>query len=103
MTASELVGLVPQLDDSGANTADRYYWQAAMAAADGLSLYLEALGNDGRLRPDCDDQVLCEWQEDWVLFAGNRVELVSGKHRDPSASAYTTITKLADDGGLAHL
>ncbi|MFE2750516.1 hypothetical protein ACFXGA_00780 [Actinosynnema sp. NPDC059335] len=103
VTAAELLKAVPQLDDSGANTADRYDWQAAMAAADGLALYRDALGDDGRLRPDCQDQVLCEWQEDWVLLSGDDVELVSGKHRDPSAGAYTTINKLADDGGLAHL
>jgi hypothetical protein len=94
---------VPQLDDSGANTADRYDWQAAMAAADGFALYLDGLGDDGRLRPDCGNRVLCEWQEDWVLFSGDSVQLVSGKHRDPSAGAYTTVAKLAVDGGLAHL
>ncbi|MDA3626151.1 hypothetical protein OU415_11950 [Saccharopolyspora sp. WRP15-2] len=103
LTAAHLVETVPQLDDSGANTADRYDWQAAMATADGLALYLDGLGDDGRLRPDCRDKVLCEWQEDWILFSGENVELVSGKHRDPSAGAYTTVTKLVDDGGLAHL
>jgi len=102
-TAVELLGSVPQLDDSGANTADRYDWQAAMAAADGLALYHEGLAEDGRLRPDCQDLVMCEWHEDWVLFSGSSVELVSAKHRDPSQGAYTTLAKLADDGGLAHL
>lgn len=103
VTAAELVESVSQLDDSGANTADRYDWQAAMAAANGLALYHNGLGDDGRLRPDCQDRVLCEWQEDWVLFSGDSVVLVSCKHRDPSAGAYTTVVKLVDDGGLAHL
>lgn len=103
VTATELVESVPPLDDSGADTDDRYDWQAAMAAADGLSLYFDALGDDGRLRPDCQDRLLCEWHEDWLLISGESVELVSGKHRDPRAGAYTTVTKLADDGGLAHL
>ncbi|WP_146174084.1 hypothetical protein [Saccharothrix carnea] len=102
-TAAELVESVPQLDDSGANTADRYDWQAAMATADGLAMFYDALGDDGRLRPECQDKIVCEWQEDWVLYSGEDVELVSGKHRDPSAGAYTTVNKLAGDGGLAHL
>lgn len=74
-----------------------------MAAADGLALYRESLGDDRRIRPGCRDRVRCEWQEDWVLYSGDTVELVSGKHRDPSEGAYTTVVKLADDGGLAHL
>lgn len=102
-TASELVESVPHPDDSGANTADRYEWQAAMAAADGLALYQNSLSEDGRPRPECKDRLLCEWHEDWVLLSDGNVELVSGKHRDPAAGAYTTINKLADDGGLAHL
>ncbi|GAA4181172.1 hypothetical protein GCM10022252_05110 [Streptosporangium oxazolinicum] len=103
MTAAELVSSVIPADDDGAPTADRYDWQAAMAAADGLRLYQDGLGDDGRLRPECEDWILCEWQEDWILISGEIVELVSGKHRDTSAGAYTTINKLADDGGLAHL
>jgi hypothetical protein len=74
-----------------------------MATADGLKLYREGLGEDGRLRPECEDWILCEWQEDWILISGEKVELVSSKHRDSSAGAYTTVNKLADDGGLAHL
>lgn len=101
-TAAYLVESVPQLDDSGANTADRYDWQAAMAAADGLALYHAAL-EDGQLQPDCNDRVLCEWQEDWICFSDAGVELVSAKHRDPSVGPYTTINNLANDGGLAHL
>ena len=90
-------------DDAGAHTADRYDWQAAMATADGLRLFFDGLSDDGLLRPECQDWVLCEWHEDWVLISPGKVELVSGKHRDLSAGAYTTVKKLADDGGLAHL
>ncbi|MBF6240885.1 hypothetical protein IU474_27945 [Nocardia otitidiscaviarum] len=60
-TLTEYLASVPQLDDAGAQTADRYDWQAAMAAADGLALYLDALGDNGRPCPGRDDQVLCEW------------------------------------------
>ncbi|PRY33793.1 hypothetical protein CLV43_119103 [Umezawaea tangerina] len=74
-----------------------------MAAADSLALYLRSLDDQGRLPHDCDGRVLCEWQEDWVLLEGDDAELVSGKHRDPSVSAFTTVNKLADEGGLAHL
>ncbi|MGY5309372.1 hypothetical protein [Nocardia gipuzkoensis] len=94
---------VAQLDDAGANTADLYEWQAAMAAADGLALYRDALDERGVLDPTCDDYILCEWHEDWVIGSGNLMELVSGKHRSADVGAYTTVTKLADDGGLAHL
>lgn len=94
---------VPQPDDAGANTLDRYDWQASMAAADGLQLYLDALGPDKRLRSDDSRRILCEYQEDWVALDGDLAELVSAKHRDPSVDAYRTVNQLADDGGLAHL
>jgi hypothetical protein len=97
-TAAQLVGSVAQLDDSGAHMADRYDWQASMAAADGLALYLDSVGDDGRIRPDCQDRVLCEWHEDWMLFRRDSLELISGKHRDPGTGAYTTIAKLANPG-----
>lgn len=42
-TAVELFWTVPQPDDAGAQTADLFDWQAAMATADGLSLYETAL------------------------------------------------------------
>lgn len=102
-SAAEIVLRVTPLEDSGANTADRYDWQAAMAAADGLALYLRMLGDDGALPADCEARILCEWQEDWVLLDGGGAELVSCKHRDPAAGAFTTVNKLADEGGLAHL
>lgn len=103
--AGDLDGLaaVAQLDDAGANTADLYEWQAAMAAADGLALYRDALDELGMLNPACDDYILCEWHEDWVVGSGDNMELVSGKHRSADVGAYTTVNKLADDGGVAHL
>ncbi|MGW0314712.1 hypothetical protein [Streptomyces flavidovirens] len=103
LTAAELVVTVPQPDDAGANTLDRYDWQASMAAADGLQMYLDALGPDKRLRDDEGRRILCEYHEDWVALDGDTAELVSAKHRDPSVDAYRTVNQLADDGGLAHL
>ncbi|MET9259509.1 hypothetical protein [Amycolatopsis sp. NPDC004079] len=94
---------VAQLDDAGANTADLYAWQAAMAAADGLALYRDALDEEGVLDPSCDDYVLCEWHEDWVVGSGEVMEIVSAKHRSADVGAYTTVAMLADGGGVAHL
>ena len=74
---AQLVDSVAQLDDSGANTAERYDWQAAMAASDGLALYFDAMGDDGRVRLDSQDEVLCEWHEDYVLKRKDSVVLVS--------------------------
>ncbi|MGW2033061.1 hypothetical protein [Streptomyces sp. NPDC001811] len=103
LTAAELVVTEPQPDDAGANTLDRYDWQASMAAADGLQMYLDALGPEKRLQSNEDRRVLCEYHEDWVALDGDKAEIVSAKHRDPSVDAYRTINQLADDGGLAHL
>jgi hypothetical protein len=101
-TAAEVVVAVAPADDAGASTADRYDWQAAMAAADGLALYLDALG-DGELRADSDGRIVCEHHEDWVVVRGGDAELVSAKHREPSYGVFTTLGQLAGDGGLAHL
>ncbi|MCC5032282.1 DUF4297 domain-containing protein [Streptomyces sp. WAC 00631] len=103
LTAAQLVVTVPQPDDSGANTLDRYEWQAAMAAADGLKLYLDALGSEKRIESDDDRRILCEYHEDWVALHGANAELVSGKHRDPAAGPFRTLNQLADEGGVAHL
>jgi hypothetical protein len=93
----------PPPDDAGAETADRYEWQAAMAAADGLALYLDALDSDGRLVDDGGCRVVCEHHEDWCRVQGVNAELVSAKHRDPAVGVFTTLTQLAGDGGLRHL
>ncbi|MFK3983123.1 hypothetical protein ACI2K4_22440 [Micromonospora sp. NPDC050397] len=103
LSAAELVVTVPPTDDAGARTADLYEWQAVMAAADGLRLYLEGLSTDGQLDAGDDCRILCERHEDWVLIRGEDAELVSAKHPGLSYGAYTTMNSLADDGGLAHL
>jgi hypothetical protein len=101
-TAAEAVLSVAPPDDAGAATADRYDWQAAMAAADGLGLYLNAL-DGGRLRDGEDARIVCEHHEDWAVVRGADAELVSAKHREPSKGAFSTLNQLADAGGLAHL
>jgi hypothetical protein len=103
LSASELVVTLEPSDDAGARTADQYEWQAAMAAADGLRMYLERLGPDGRLRVDHGCRVLCERHEDWVAMVGDDAELVSAKHYGSGSGPYTTMNALARDGGLAHL
>jgi hypothetical protein len=101
-TAAETVLSAVPPDDAGASTADRYDWQAAMATADGLGLYLSALA-DGRLRDSVDARIVCEHHEDWTVISGDDAELVSAKHRDPSNGVFSTLKQLADAGGLAHL
>jgi hypothetical protein len=73
-----------------------------MAAADGLGLYLNAL-DGGRLRDGEDARIVCEHHEDWTVVRGADAELVSAKHREPSKGAFSTLNRLADAGGLAHL
>ncbi|GGK11289.1 hypothetical protein GCM10010123_46570 [Pilimelia anulata] len=51
ISAAVLVASTAQPDDSGADTADRYDWQAAMAAAHGLRLLYDSL-TFGKLAKD---------------------------------------------------
>ena len=90
-------------DDAGAETYDRFDWQVAMAAADGLRLYLDCLDDGGRVPADCPTYILCEKHEDWVAIDGPDAELVSAKHREPSKSVFTTVRQLVTEGGLAHM
>ena len=101
-SAAQLVMTEEPEDDAGAETADRYEWQAVMAAADGLALYVQSVDADGRVT-DNESRIVCERHEDWVVLQGQDAELVSAKHKDPAYGAYTTVRKLFDDGGLAHL
>ena len=101
-TAAQAVLTATPADDAGASTADRYDWQAAMAAADGLALYLDAL-REGTLPADEDGRIVCEHHEDWAVIRGADAELASAKHREPGYGVFTTFGQLAGDGGLAHL
>lgn len=102
-TAASIVSRVPPTDDVGAQTADLFDWQAAMAAVDGLSLFRRSLNHEGHL-PDTDDgRIICEHHEDWVIVSGPDAELVSAKHRELSTGPFRTTTQLVEAGGLGHL
>ncbi|WP_406442741.1 hypothetical protein OHB00_41135 [Streptomyces sp. NBC_00631] len=81
-TAVELFWTVPQPDDAGAQTADLFDWQAAMATAEWLSLYETALDSDDLLAADNTCRIVRERHEDWAVVVGDDGELVSAKHRD---------------------
>jgi len=102
-SAVDIVLTTAAPDDAGARTADLFDWQAAVAAADVLTLALADLTdrNDGRSPPL--RRVVCEHHEDWLVLEDSTVELVSAKHRELSSGAWTTLRQLATDGGLAHL
>lgn len=101
--ASSLVVKTPSIDDVGAETADRFEWQAAMAAADGFRLVFDTLTESSLGRDRVKREIICEHHEDWIVTDGSAAEIVSAKHRDPARGAYTTAAKLAEDGGLRHL
>lgn len=94
---------LPQSDDAGAQTADRYEWQAAMASADALALHFQFLNGEFNELDPSQIQIICEFHEDWVVQIGANAELVSAKHRDPQIGPWKTATDLVDSGGLAHL
>lgn len=91
------------VDDAGAETFDRYEWQAMMATVDLLSMYMDALvtGRDPTAVLDCG--LVCEYHEDWARVLHGEVELVSGKHKESGFGTYTTANSLLGDGGVAHL
>lgn len=91
-------------DDAGAETFDRYEWQAMMATVDLLGLYLDAVEDSGRNPRDVGDcGLVCEYHEDWARVKCGEVQLVSGKHKEPAFGAYTTAASLLGDGGIYHL
>jgi len=91
------------LDDAGAETADRYEWQAMMATADVLSAYFQSLNEAGALTARADFTAICEHHEDWALISGDESEIVSAKHREASAPPFSTLRDLLVDGGVLHL
>ncbi|WP_456695254.1 hypothetical protein [Aeromicrobium sp. P5_D10] len=93
----------PAPDDSGAQTQDRFEWQAAMATADVLAMYLESLAPDGTLLADSDFQLVCEHHEDWALISSDKIEIVSAKHKETAFGAFTTVSSLLTEGGVLHL
>lgn len=101
-TAAETVRTTAPSDDAGAETADRYEWQAAMATADALACYLRTL-DPNTSATATDLALICELHEDWVLIDGVEAEIVSAKHKESSFGAFTTLRSLLDDGGVLHL
>lgn len=82
----------PPGDDSGSETLARYDYQINLTTFACLGLLLD----------DGPDAVVCEWAEDYVIVSGDKRELVSVKHLEPSQGAWS-LAKLCVDGGLAHL
>lgn len=99
----DVLTTMPPPDDVGAATADRYLWQAMMATADVLSLYLAQLDSLGALTPDGTLKLICEHHEDWAIHNGASAEIVSAKHREASTSPFRTVRQLLDAGGVRHL
>lgn len=103
MSAADAVLAVSPTDDAGAQTADRYEWQAAMAAADGLAAYAQHQNGDLQHLDSSQIRVICEYHEDWIIQLDTEVELVSAKHREKSSGPWKTVRDLVADGGLGHL
>lgn len=102
-TLGSVLGAATPDDDAGAETFDRYEWQAMMATVDLLSMYMDALVTDCDPSTVIDCGLVCEYHEDWARVLHGEVELVSGKHKESAFGAYTTANGLLGDGGVAHL
>jgi hypothetical protein len=99
----EILRMTSPPDDAGAETADRYEWQAMMATADILALYFESLDETGALVDGASFSVLCEHHEDWSVVCGGVSEIVSGKHREASTGPFSTFRQVLSEGGVLHL
>ena len=103
VTPEEILRATPPPDDAGAETADRYEWQAMMATADVLSIYFESLDENGALNDGALFSILCEHHEDWSVVSNGATEIVSGKHREASTGPLSTYRQVLDQGGVLHL
>lgn len=103
LTAIDTLLNLPPTDDAGAQTADRYEWQAAMGAADGLAVHLQHCNGEWSQLNSSEIQIICEYHEDWVIRLGTEAELVSAKHREPASGPWKDIASLVIDGGIGHL
>lgn len=101
--AEEILRTALPPDDAGAETADRYEWQAMMAAADVLAMYFEQLEETGVVVAGGQFTVFCEHHEDWSFARGDSTEIISGKHREASVGALSSFRQLLKDGGVLHL
>lgn len=102
-TPEEILRVTPPPDDAGAETADRYEWQAMMATADILAICFESLGDSGVLNDGAHFSVLCEHHEDWSIVSAGRTEIVSGKHREANTGPISTYRQVLNEGGVLHL
>lgn len=103
MTPATVLRETPPPEDSGAETADRYEWQAMMATADVISLYFAKLDDAGNLVEGADFTVICEHHEDWAVDADAQSEIVSAKHREASVGPLNTYRQILNEGGVLHL
>jgi hypothetical protein len=79
-------------DDTGAETAARYRFQAEVIARDAITCLASGRG-----------AVVCEWQEDAIVVrTADDVELLSVKHREVTQGPWTK-RQLIESGGLRHL
>lgn len=102
-SAADTLLSTPAPDDAGAETADRYEWQAMMATAHVLSIYLHSLDENGHLIDGAEFTIVCEHHEDWAIIKGIDAEIVSAKHREASVNPFSTVRQLFGDGGILHL
>jgi hypothetical protein len=79
-------------DDVGSETMARYDYQISLTAVSCVEL----------LDDDTIVEIVCEWEEDFIVVRDTGHELVSVKHLEPSKGPWSLAT-LLEAGGLKHL